>query len=279
MSELSFEELFNEAVNATESTTEPVEQVEDQTSTEQVEQEVAAQADTEQVQGDGQESTDYRELYEKEKHRTSSWDGRLRAKDRENEELKAQLVTLQRQVESAVSSGSKQDVETTDESVKSFLTEFPELATPIRKMIEEAVSGTRAALESRVEREVLPLQTTVQETIRERHFNAINSAHSDFEEIVKTGELKSWIDKQPSFIRTAYDNVYNGGTATEVIDLLDQYKIMNRSSSSQQSVQSESEVNRHKPAAAVKSRGSGVPNIRKPIDKDDFDSAWQAAIS
>lgn len=282
MAELNFDDLFREAVeddggsmpqqiedSAEESVDneQPVstEQSSDNTETSSIE------SNTEEAVQD--EDLDYKALYEKEKHRTESWNGRLKARDKENETLKVQLQSLQAQIQNAANTKTEKDITDTDESVSAFLTEFPELAEPIKKMIESAVNSTRNEIKNVVEQNVTPLRHTMFETEKERHFNTINQSHSDFADIVQSGQLKEWIDKQPSFVRTAYERVYNQGNTSEVIDMLDQFKIANGVQQTADSGQ------KHRPTQAVRSRHSGVPAVKKQIAKDDFDGAWQAALN
>ena len=222
---------------------------------------------------------DYKALYEQEKQRTASWDGRLKAKDRENEAIKAEALALKRQVEAAAQSKDQQAIDDADESVSTFLTEFPELADPIRKMIDSAVKSTRQEIRAEVDREATPLRQAVQDSAVEKHFSTITSQHDDFMDVVEGGELKKWIDNQPSFIRRAYDEVYNGGTATEVIELMDQFRVANpRVDNGEGVAPTKSTAVKHKPTQAVRTRSSGIPTVRKRIEKDDFDGAWDEAI-
>lgn len=305
MSELNFDELFKEAIAEEQSSTTQdsaehefaSEESDDATSNTGVATDENTVTDGEKEATDSDttdtdsrtdanndngksDEVDYKSLYEEEKHRTKSWDGRLKAKDRENETLKAQLAALNKQIESAATSKDDKAITEADESVATFLTEFPELAEPIRKMIDSAVRGTKKELISEVERNVVPLKQTMEETARDRHFNAITSAHDDFESIVTSGKLKEWIDSQPSFIRRAYEDVYNQGTASEVIELMDQFRVANpRIDTGNNASAADSTVAKHKPSPAVRSRPSGVPSTRKRIEKDDFDGAWQMALA
>jgi tetratricopeptide (TPR) repeat protein len=58
----------------------------------------------------------------------------------------------------------------------------------------------------------------------EEHFNTIRKEIPGFDQIVASGELVSWIDRQPSPIREQYKKVAESGTASEVIELLNRYK-------------------------------------------------------
>lgn len=294
MAELNFDELFNEAL-AEDGETIPTkfeddpaddagdvdtgvggnEGEEDANSDSVVKDATNTEGDT-----DADTELDYKALYEQEKQRTSSWDGRLKAKDRENEAIKAEAMALKRQVEAATQSRDQQAIDDADESVSTFLSEFPELADPIRKMINSAVKSTRQEIRAEVDRDVTPLRQTVQDSAVEKHFSTITKEHDDFMDVVEAGDLKKWIDAQPSFVRRAYDEVYNGGTATEVIELMDQFRVANpRVDNGEGVVAKKGTVAKHKPTQAVRTRSSGIPTVRKRIEKDDFAGAWEAAIN
>ena len=59
---------------------------------------------------------------------------------------------------------------------------------------------------------------------KEERFNAIRSAHPDFDNLRDSGRIVAWIQKQPSSLRDSLLKTYNEGDADSVIDLLDQYK-------------------------------------------------------
>ena len=228
---------------------------------------------------------DYKALYEKEVQRTKSWDGRLSAKERELQELRQRMAQMEGQINQAASvqSPTQDQTDDIDDSVKQFLEEFPELATPIQKMIDKAAArhGRTVAqdvtnqFEQRLERTLKPIATTVHETAVERHMNSIRSAHSDFEEIVKSGDLQTWINEQPHFVAPALQQVYDQGQTQDVIDLLAQYKSA-RGRVSQ--VAKQQPMN--KPAAAVRSRQYNQPLNRQSskIAEDDFEGAWAQAM-
>jgi hypothetical protein len=116
---------------------------------------------------------DYKAMYEKEVQRTSSWNGRLSAKDREIRALQQQIADLTAKVETASKvTATKQEGEEADEAVSEFLKEFPELAGPIQKMIEKATKQRTdevvSSLTERFNKTISPIAETVQETALER---------------------------------------------------------------------------------------------------------------
>ena len=271
----SFDDFFEEAIASEQDVADEAPAQEQ----EPVQQSVSeAQPDTQDEQ-----PQDYKSLYEKEVQRTKSWDGRLSAKDRELQELRQQMATMEQRINTAAQSPQTQEqADELDESVKSFLEEFPELAKPIQKMIDKAAAryGRTVAddvtqrFEQRLETTLKPIATTVQETTVERHLNTIKSAHNDFEDIVRSGALKEWIDTQPRYMIPALQAVYDRGQAQDVVDLISQYK-----AATQRQAAPQQETQQRKPAAAVRSRQHQTPlNRQDKIPEDDFDAAWAAAL-
>jgi len=69
-----------------------------------------------------------------------------------------------------------------------------------------------------------PDQKNVDKKVADVHFGKIRSSIPDFDQIIKTGEVPLWIDKQSSPNREQYLRIFKSGTAIEVIGLLRAYK-------------------------------------------------------
>jgi hypothetical protein len=69
---------------------------------------------------------------------------------------------------------------------------------------------------------VRPIASSVQQSAEEKHFAAIRSAHADFETVLP--EVEKWVAAQPAYLKTALEATLDGGTATDVIDLMNRYK-------------------------------------------------------
>jgi hypothetical protein len=115
-----------------------------------------------------------------------------------------------------------------DEVMEKFVQDYPELAealTPaIQKMIDAGVNAKVAALEAKFAEAIAPIQKTAQDNSIEAHFAAIHAAIPDFNEIVEAGAIQAWVEKLPSYVRTAAQAVLDKGTATEIIELFSDYK-------------------------------------------------------
>lgn len=95
----------------------------------------------------------------------------------------------------------------------------------IEKLVAKRMAAVESTLASRLAEVVEPLQQKHVETSMDAHFNAISKAHPDVESIAPSAEMAKWIDAQPSFTRAGYRQVIEQGTAQEVIELLDAFKV------------------------------------------------------
>lgn len=113
----------------------------------------------------------------------------------------------------------------------------------------------------------------------ERHVRRIAAAHPDWEELAAGPEISEWIEAQPAYLAASLRRVVENGGADEVIDLLDRFKReQGRPSASEQAARGQARRERDaERAAAVPSRSAG-PAKGRP-DKADFRSAWSEAAS
>lgn len=233
--------------------------------------------------GDGDEPTTEQKIANleaelaREKQRTSSWEGRIRAANRRAEEAEAKLKEL-----------GKQDKEPKDLPVGDndedvvlgeFIEEFPSLEKPIKLL---ATKIARDIVDREIG-EIKPTITQVQETVKsqaeQEHLAKIRQAHPDFIDIYASGALVSWIERQPKFMQPGLQRVVAEGSADEVIELYDTYK---RSVGQSRKVVNKGNKQSKKKAKnleAVTHSSSGPPADKKQAARDDFDGAWEEAVS
>lgn len=106
----------------------------------------------------------------------------------------------------------------------------------IKNGIKAAVAAGMAARTAELQQTVTDLQgrlASVQATPNQSapvqppvdpHFQAINQAHPDIESIVPSQEFAAWRDSQPAIQRRGIQAVVDGGTAAEVIEVMNAYK-------------------------------------------------------
>jgi len=224
--------------------------------------------------------TDYKTLYEKEAQRTKSWEGRIKAANKRAEEAerKAKELEAGKSVAEKAVSAPAQAAE--DEDLKNFFADYPELEKPFNKLVTlkgEAIA--RKIVQEEIQKiapQITAIKVTQESEIERQHFSAIETAHPDYKGIVERGELDSWIQTQPSFIRNAMIAVTQKGSTEEVIELFDNFK---KSNHKKNPTPPSSQNPKSKKAEDL----AAVPASRRPIPKgksnDDYDSAWEEAVS
>lgn len=128
-----------------------------------------------------------------------------------------------------------------------------ELAAGIQKVVDMRVA---AMVDQRLKDALAPLQQQQALSAEQAHFTEIFTAHPDAESIVESKEFTDWMNVQPGITKGAYETVLNGGTASQVVELLGLYKSEN------QSTQQAAEPDAVKAAAqqAVKNAQTQVPH-------------------
>ncbi len=98
------------------------------------------------------------------------------------------------------------------------------IAKGVEALVSQRVS---AQVQSMMDAALAPFKQQQQLSAEQQHFAYIESAHPDFESIPESQEFQAWKDAQPSFIRSAYEDVLNKGSAEQVVELLSLYKSQN----------------------------------------------------
>lgn len=98
------------------------------------------------------------------------------------------------------------------------------IAKGVEALVSQRVS---AQVQNMLDAALAPFKQQQQLSAEQQHFAYIGSAHPDYESIPESQEFQAWKDAQPSFIRSAYDDVLNKGNAEQVVELLSLYKSQN----------------------------------------------------
>lgn len=128
---------------------------------------------------------------------------------------------------------------------------------------------------------IQPLFDTVERTSQSEHYNQIKVAHKDFETFRDNGQLMSWIDEQPKFLKDSYMKVYKSGETQDVIDMYTRFKMEKGLLETSDNANGDGKKRtdeRMKNLETVKSRTSGV-NIGSTGKAEDFDSAYDEALA
>lgn len=137
----------------------------------------------------------------------------------------------------------------------------------IREDYPALAEAMEKAIDAKVERALKPVQASIQptievtqDTLRERHFSAINGAHPDFPDLYESGKLDAFVKSQPSFMRPEFERVMEKGNAQEIIDLVAAYKERNPSEQPQPKPSKEELAKAAEAAIRKVGSDSSVPN-------------------
>lgn len=207
----------------------------------------------------------------KEMQRLKSWEGRLKARDAELKAREAgggsggdgadmaEAVTVAAE---AVEQGAE-----LDDVMATLSADFgPDFMEAIGKLIEAKAS----AIAERVAGEkVNPVMGTVEQLIgsltdeRQRnHFEAIADRHPDFNEVASNPAFQEWVSQQGE----AAQSVVEGGSARQVIALLDQFKAAAGGGGEDMAAMQAAE-------SVPARRGLTLP--KQPAASDDYEAAWK----
>ena len=206
-----------------------------------------------------------------EEQRLKSWEGRLKAREKE---LAKQAETMKQPVQAQDSVAEQvgaaiESIEgmPEDEAYKTLAADFgDDFAKTLIKIID---SRSGAVADRMAKEQSTAVAGRVDELINEikndkvrEHFEAIQSAHPDFDDVRKTPEFAAYIEKDPKL-----QAIVNSGSTRQSIKLLDDFK---------KSIQAPAEEAQEPSSAVaaaegVRSRGLRIPE--KPRG-DSFESAW-----
>lgn len=164
----------------------------------------------------------------------------------------------------------------------SYVKEFPDIAKAealIRRSEYKHVVGYVFA---EVAREIQPLVQMVKTLSERTHLGDLQTAVPTY--AADRDQVIAWVDKQPAYLKSAYQHVVKAGTVEEVSDLIRRFKAENPGTAAPA-------VNGSAPAAAPKPNGELSPEVKKaaaalapvstkrtnvvvPADKSDFASAF-----
>jgi hypothetical protein len=131
--------------------------------------------------------------------------------------------------------------------------------------------------------DIAPIAQSQKEMQETQHFNDIRTAHPDFDDVHP--KLEPWINTQPAYLQKALKEVYTGGTAEEVNDLVQRFKDASGIvtpkaddvTTAPTTKKSEPDPKKVAALAPVDSQRSQVQD--KGVDKNNFDAGWDEAMA
>ena len=99
------------------------------------------------------------------------------------------------------------------------------IAKAVNTLVQQQLSTQVDAIVNQRLGEINQQQQTL--TAQEQHFQTISDAHPDWTSVVESSEFDTWMSKQPSYIQDGINQVFKGGTAQQVNQVLSDYKTQN----------------------------------------------------
>lgn len=171
--------------------------------------------------------------------------------------------------------------------------EWPDLHRLFSLMARQVQVDTLNYAFSEVGKVLAPLQETVQTFSVNDHTAAIYEAHEDYDQVYQP--VMDWVEKQPGFLKAAYQNVVKQGTAEDVAGLIQRFKDETKwvapaasgngsapttpkaaasTPTQQQTGLSEAAKKAAKAMGAVGTKRGAAASAQDP---NDFDGAWDEA--
>lgn len=178
-------------------------------------------------------------------------------------EQEADIKVLRRQLREAIYEGDDDKAEALEDQIDSLT------AKRQVSIAEQRVADLRKEIES--------LQKYKQEDAAAAHFRAIYEKHPDADSIAESKELVEWINSQvnsvPSAVRAdvraGYERVLQSGSAQEVVELLDAFKV-GRNQQPPADLKAAAQQAVAKAAAAAPASLSDIPGGRvAPTSRDE----------
>ena len=94
----------------------------------------------------------------------------------------------------------------------------------VNTLVARQVAAIQAEMDAKLAQALEPIKHKEAMSEADSHFGAIEKAHPDVESVVQSDAMEKWIESHPSYARPALRAVIEGGTAAEVIELLDNFK-------------------------------------------------------
>jgi len=180
------------------------------------------------------------------------------------------------------------------EELAALQKEWPDMKRIFELMSRQLQVDTLNYAFSEVGKVIAPLQSTVETYTTNDHMAAIYEAHEDYDAVYQP--TMEWIEKQPSFLKAAYQNVVKQGTAEDVAEMIQRFKnetgwqtpaaapagkppapaAKPTAPAQQQTELSAAAKQAAKAMGAVGAKRGATAGAQDP---NDFDSAWDEATS
>ena len=165
---------------------------------------------------------------------------------------------------------SKEEIEAEEQ----FKKDWPEHAAREERLKREleALKNSFAETLEALQGQISPLAQTVQMSAQERHLQTITTAHPDALDIVP--KVEEWIGTQPKIYQGEMKRIIEGGSAAEVVELLNLYK--GATTPTEQPAKAKTDLAKEARLKRMESPATARTAVTAEADPDDFDSAFEA---
>lgn len=210
--------------------------------------------------------------------REKSWEGRLRARELKLTQGEADLAAKQSAAPEDGDTGDDDDQEGEEadtskmspEELEAFEKEYPD----VQQYMDTRIKQT----EKKVDDAVAPLVKNSEDDALKVHFQTLEGAHADFQDVAGSEDMQFFIDEAPAYARDGMRRVLAEGTALECIELLDDYKEARKIApkpTDNNGARKRGGKNERRQEVAVRSGGRvHVPPARMK-GEEDFDSLYE----
>jgi hypothetical protein len=129
---------------------------------------------------------------------------------------------------------------------------------------------------------VNPIRESHAKTADEAHFEAVTSAHPDFDTYIESGELREWVESQQGLNKKIYTEAYDDGDTQDVIDLVAAFRDSKGYAEKKEEPEEKKETksvdqSKLEDMEAIESKKSPVTTGKSKPSKGDFDAGWDEA--
>lgn len=107
-----------------------------------------------------------------------------------------------------------------------FKSEWSDVAAPVTALIQAhvqaALANQQKQILGQVQQQMVPIQQYAAQSQEALYYGTIQQAHPDFREAAAA--IPGWIEKQPKIYQPRLMEIYNAGSATDVVELISMYK-------------------------------------------------------
>jgi hypothetical protein len=167
------------------------------------------------------------------------------------------------------------------QALDGFKKEWPEVAAGIELMMRQVQRETAQQVFNALAPTLNPVLDYYQTSAVDTQYAQLVKAHPDYDQIYEN--VLQWVDKQPSYMKTAMQHVVEEGSAAEVVDMINRYKMevgkpltVVPAPAAKVTDLPEAAKKVARSLGVVSSKRSAVPQSQDP---SDFDGAWAEAMN